>query len=122
MPKRSGVWAIVAGHYKRVPTWWLSGMTLVDLDGDGDLDLIYVEGRDVVVYLNRPSGPLTRGPDVIGVKKLRIGPRSANWGGAVVTDFDNDGVADVIINGKYFLYVLRRRGGGKLELVNWRRE
>src|SRR5262245_44641222 len=35
----SGVAAVVARHYKAAPKWWLSGMTLVDLDGDGALDL-----------------------------------------------------------------------------------
>src|SRR5438067_11526870 len=35
----SGVAALVARHYEAVPKWWLSGMTLVDLDGDGALDL-----------------------------------------------------------------------------------
>ncbi len=89
-----------------------------DVDQDGAPDLICVEGRDIVLYLNDGKGRFARGPDVVGVKKLRIGPRSANWGGAIVTDFDNDGVADVVVNGKYFLYVLRGRGGGKLELVN----
>ena len=37
---------------------------------------------------------------------------------AVVTDFDNDGIADVIVSGKDFLYVLRGLGGGKFEQVN----
>ena len=89
-----------------------------DVNQDGRLDLICVEGRDVALYLNGGGGRFTRGPEVAGVKKLRIGPRSANWGGAIATDVDNDGVADVLINGKYFLYVLRGRGGGRLELVN----
>ncbi|MCI0682643.1 MAG: VCBS repeat-containing protein, partial [Gemmataceae bacterium] len=39
-------------------------------------------------------------------------------GGAVVVDFDNDGMADIIINGRFFLYVLRGAGGGCFEYVN----
>ncbi len=35
----SGVLQIVAKHYEQFPKWWLSGLTLVDLDGDGWLDL-----------------------------------------------------------------------------------
>src|ERR1043165_8852837 len=35
----SGMSAIVAKHYEQFPKWWLSGLTLVDLDGDGNLDL-----------------------------------------------------------------------------------
>ena len=44
-------------------------------------------------------------------------PQTA-WGAAVVTDFDNDGIPDVIVNSKTTMYVLRGLGGGKLEYVN----
>src|ERR1043166_645295 len=37
--KSSGVAAAIARHYDRHPKWWLSGLNLVDLDGDGQLDL-----------------------------------------------------------------------------------
>ncbi|MBI3877169.1 MAG: VCBS repeat-containing protein, partial [Verrucomicrobia bacterium] len=35
----SGVGEALARHYERHPKWWLSGLNLVDLDGDGKLDL-----------------------------------------------------------------------------------
>ena len=81
-----------------------------DLDSDGDLDLICVEGAKapfrLVVYLNDGKGHFAAKPDAIaGAEKLRIA--NTNWGGAITTDFDNDGLPDVLINGKYFLYVLR---------------
>jgi hypothetical protein len=41
---------------------------------------------------------------------------------AVVTDFNNDGVADVTWNGRNFLWVLRGVGDGTLEYVNKRWE
>src|SRR6185295_9782249 len=45
--KESGVSELVAKHYEQFPKWWLSGLMLVDLDGDGNLDL----------HLGSHSGP-----------------------------------------------------------------
>jgi hypothetical protein len=92
-----------------------------DFDADGDLDLICVEGEKapfkLVIYLNDGKGHFAPKPDAIaGADKLR--PYSTNWGGAIVTDLDNDGVPDILINGKYFLYVLRGKGGGSFEFAN----
>ncbi|MGB2824286.1 MAG: VCBS repeat-containing protein [Phycisphaerae bacterium] len=92
-----------------------------DLDHDGDADLICVEGRSLAVYLNDGRGRFTRRPDAISAAKdLRASARPAhtNWGGAVVTDIDNDGLADVLVNGRYFLAVLRGTGGGRLAFAN----
>ena len=36
----------------------------------------------------------------------------------MTTDFDNDGVADIIMNGKYYLKVLRGTGGGHFTYMN----
>jgi len=36
----------------------------------------------------------------------------------VTTDFDNDGVGDILVNGKHFLKVLRGIGGGSFEYAN----
>lgn len=35
----SGVKAAVEANYEKYPKWWMSGVNLVDLDGDGNLDL-----------------------------------------------------------------------------------
>src|SRR5436190_7666187 len=37
--KESGVSDAMAAQYQKQPKWWLSGLNLVDLDGDGHLDL-----------------------------------------------------------------------------------
>jgi hypothetical protein len=36
----------------------------------------------------------------------------AAWATVVTTDIDNDGIADIIMDGKYYLKVLRGTGGG----------
>ena len=92
-----------------------------DFDQDGDLDLICVEGAKapfrLVIYLNDGKGHFAPRPDAIaGADKLRIA--NTNWGGAVTTDLDNDGLPDILIDGKYFLYVLRGKGGGTFEVMN----
>jgi len=88
-----------------------------DVDQDGDPDLICLEHRQrFEIYLNDGTGRFVKKDGAIsGVEK---GASSASWGIAVTTDFDNDGVADVLVNGKYFLKILRGTGGGSLAYAN----
>ncbi len=92
-----------------------------DVDRDGDLDLICIDGSQapfiLSVYLNDGSGRFQNNPDaIVNAEKLR--PASANWGGAVVTDFDNDGQPDIVVNGRYFLGVFRGLGEGRFASAN----
>jgi hypothetical protein len=90
-----------------------------DVNHDGALDLICLDhGKTVEIYLNDGAGHFSRLPDAVtGMQQARR-PTYANWGLAVVTDFDNDGVADILMNGRNFLYVLRGTGGGHFTYVN----
>jgi hypothetical protein len=90
-----------------------------DVDQDGDVDLICLErGRSVAIYLNDGKAHFAKLEGAVtGMESVRR-PIYANWGLAIVTDFDNDGVADVLMNGRNFLYVLRGTGAGKLACVN----
>ena len=45
-------------------------------------------------------------------------PRYVSWGLAVVTDFDNDGIPDILWNGRNFLWLLRGTGGGNFTYMN----
>ena len=88
-----------------------------DVDQDGDPDLICLKRRQTfAIYLNDGSGHFTEKDGAVrGVKK---GAALASWGIAVTTDFDNDGVADVLVNGKYFLKIFRGTGGGSFQYMN----
>ncbi|MBL7152771.1 MAG: VCBS repeat-containing protein [Phycisphaerae bacterium] len=87
-----------------------------DVDHDGDPDLICLERRHFQIYLNDGArGFVKKVGAILGIGK---GASSASWGIAVTTDFDNDGVADVLVNGKYFLKILRGTGGGSFEYAN----
>ena len=101
----------------------LSGMGMAikgvgDVDQDGDPDLICLERKRFEIYLNDGNGRFVKKEKAIqGIGK---GASSASWGIAVTTDFDNDGVADILANGRHFLKVLRGIGGGSFECVNSR--
>ncbi len=90
-----------------------------DVNQDGALDLIgLAHGQTVEIYLNDGAGHFTRLPDAVSGMQQAHKPTYANWGLAVVTDFDNDGVADILMNGRNFLYVLHGTGGGHFAYVN----
>jgi RNA polymerase sigma factor (sigma-70 family) len=93
-----------------------------DVNQDGFPDLICVEGQQIVVYLNDGKGRFTRRADAVrGLERASNGPHEEwgdRWGGAVVVDLDNDGIPDILITGRCFLYVLRGSGGGYFEYVN----
>jgi hypothetical protein len=90
-----------------------------DYDLDGDLDLIAVENRRLppVIYKNDGHGVFTRVANAIaGVPAATL--TYASWGTAVMTDFDNDGIPDILMNGKYYLMLLRGTGGGNFAYMN----
>ena len=90
-----------------------------DVNQDGSPDLICLDhGRTVEIYLNDGAGHFARLPEAVSGMQQAQRPTYANWGLAVVTDFDNDGVADILMNGRNFLYVLRGTGGGHFAYVN----
>ncbi|HEV8607083.1 MAG TPA: VCBS repeat-containing protein [Tepidisphaeraceae bacterium] len=90
-----------------------------DVNHDGHVDLICIEGDRVEIYLNDTRGHFTKLQSAVrSLDKVKNKPHSTNWGGAIVTDVDNDGRADVLINGRYFLYILKGSGDGTFDVAN----
>ena len=90
-----------------------------DLNGDGAPDLVCIEGKTFVAYLNDGKGHFKAKPDALqGQDKMRNKPHYTNWGGMVVTDLDNDGVPDLLLNGRNFFQVFRGNGDGTFAWIN----
>src|SRR5262245_43542643 len=90
-----------------------------DVDQDGDTDLMVTQNLNAVpqIYLNDGSGHFTQ--KVGAISGAPGGTLTyASWGLGVVTDFDNDGVADIVIAGKFYLQVLRGTGGGNFAYMD----
>lgn len=94
-------------------------MGVGDFNVDGAIDLICLEGgKTLTVYLNDGKGKFTKLEGAISGMEAATKPVDANWGMAVTVDIDNDGIADVLVNGREFLWVLRGTGGGKFTYMN----
>ena len=90
-----------------------------DYDKDGDIDFLAVQDKAMppLVYLNNGSGVFTlKANAVSGMSPATYS--YAAWGTAVMTDFDNDGVGDIIMDGRNYLKVLRGTGGGNFTYMN----
>ena len=89
-----------------------------DANQDGNPDLLVLEGGRPELYLNTGKGNFTRKPGAFEGMESASKPRYVSWGLAVVTDFDNDGVADILWNGRNFLWLLRGLGDGRFSYMN----
>jgi hypothetical protein len=89
-----------------------------DLNQDGFPDLIVFEDKKPEIYLNDGKGKFTKLPGALAGMEQAVKPTSVSWGLAIVTDIDNDGIPDILWNGKNFLWVLHGTGGGKFEYMN----
>jgi hypothetical protein len=83
-----------------------------DVNHDGHPDLLVLEHKKPEIYLNDGHGKFLKLPGAIAGMEAATKPAYVSWGLAVVTDFDNDGLADILWNGRNFLWLLRGTGDG----------
>lgn len=89
-----------------------------DVNRDGFPDLFVLENKVPQLYLNDGKGRFTKQAGALRGMEKATRPAYASWGIAVVVDLDNDGVADVLWNGRNFLWVLRGSGDGHFDYMN----
>ena len=89
-----------------------------DLNQDGRPDLMVLENKAPEIYLNDGHGRFIRKAGALAGMQAATRPAYVSWGLAVVTDFDNDGIADILWNGRHFLWVLRGTGDGAFAYMN----
>jgi len=89
-----------------------------DVNRDGHCDLFVLEYKAPQIYLNNGQGRFTRQEGALRGMEQSRRPAYASWGMAVVADFDNDGTADILWNGRNFLWALRGTSDGHFEYVN----
>src|SRR5690349_18020463 len=61
---QSGIGEAIDQQYSKYPNWWLSGLNLIDLDGDGKLDLFLAAhgAGAAVALLNDGTGKFREAP------------------------------------------------------------
>ena len=84
-----------------------SGMALVDLDNDGDLDIVVSAGSSfgIGVYENDGSGFFTNRSLTSGITNMNLSS------GMAAADYDNDGDIDIYMSGWYTNSRLYRNNG-----------
>ncbi|MBW2287235.1 MAG: VCBS repeat-containing protein [Deltaproteobacteria bacterium] len=104
---------------KTPPTFSGGGVAAEDVDGDGDVDLLFVGGGGNALYLNDGSGRFTDVTEQAALAAVRPDGTHGEPRNPLFADFDNDGRPDVLItyvNDDHRLY--RNLGSARFEDVS----
>jgi hypothetical protein len=82
---------------KTPPTFSGGGVAAEDVDGDSDVDLLFVGGAGVALYLNDGHGHFSDVTRDAGIGLLRPDGSHAEARNPIIADFDNDGRQDILI-------------------------
>jgi len=103
---------------KTPPTFSGGGVAAEDIDGDADVDLLFVGGGGNALLLNDGRGVFTDASREAGIDWLRADGNHGEARQPIIADFDNDGRQDILIsyaNDDHRLY--RNVGGARFEDV-----
>jgi enediyne biosynthesis protein E4 len=114
-----------SGHDERhyFPEIMGGGAALLDIDGDDDLDIFFVQGGSVTDGAGSSHSRLfrNRGNGVFDDVSVGSGAEVAGYGmGATVADYDNDGDADLYVTRLGANVLLRNDGQGRFTDVTAR--
>jgi hypothetical protein len=117
---RSSIWLGEFRHkqLKTPPTFSGGGVAAEDVDGDSDVDLLFVGGAGNALLLNDGRGVFTNATREAGIEWLRADGTHAEARNPIIADFDNDGRQDILItyvSDDHRLY--RNVGGARFEDV-----
>jgi hypothetical protein len=82
---------------KTPPTFSGGGVASEDVDGDGDMDLLFVGGAGNALLLNDGRGRFTDVTAAAGIAPVREDGSHGEPRAPLVADFDNDGIQDVLV-------------------------
>ncbi len=117
---RSSTWLGEFRHkqLKTPPTFSGGGVAAEDIDGDSDIDLLFVGGGGNALLLNDGHGHFVDATREAGIDWLRADGSHGEPRDPIIADFDNDGRQDILItyaNDANRLY--RNVGGARFEDV-----
>jgi hypothetical protein len=104
---------------KTPPTFSGGGVAAEDVDGDGDMDLLFVGGGGNALYINDGSGQFQDITEQAGIDFQGPDGSYREARNPIIVDFDNDGLQDILItyaNDDHRLY--RNLGGTRFENVS----